>query len=183
LPGWTWDGPGQGLLHRTDYTESGGDWLFPAHSGQNALDMTGPGWTGINVLYQNIPTVIGQPYVVSFWLGNQDDDLSPYPNPSSVELMIGGQIYGPFTHSHSGNESVEWVQRSQGFIADAVTTRILFRNVTPLTDSYLGLDDVSVDDAQPAAIPEPSTLLPLAAAAFALFRCRSKINAGIPPRP
>jgi hypothetical protein len=159
IPGWTWAGPGSGLIVRTDYTENG-FWRFPAAAGQNALDLTGSGWTGNNVVYQDVPTTIGQQYLLSFYLGNQDNNLGPYIADSTMEVLMNGSIFLNPSYGFNGGNSVRWLQFSGYYTATQTTTRIAFRNVTSSNDWFLGLDEVTFE-----AVPEPATTLPLAVAA------------------
>lgn len=166
LPGWTWAGPGDGLLLRNDYTEAAGQWLFPPYEGNNSVDMTGPGWTGNNEIYQDIPTTPGVEYLLSWALGNQDDSLGPYPDASRIMPLIDGVQLNGLNPSYgfSGGNSVRWLQVSTTFTATNSITRLTFRNTTPSTDSYAGLDDVIVDVNSSSQIPEPALALPLLAA-------------------
>ncbi len=161
IPGWTWDGPGNGLLLRTDYAE--GPRLFPAYEGQNSMDMTGAGWTGNNVIWQDITTVIGQRYLLRFALGNQDDNLDSYSKPSALEVTLNGNSAVTASLAHNGNSSVLWGIYSTYFVADSTTTRLAFRNITDPSDAYAGLDDVFVEEA-PETVPEPATMAVAAAA-------------------
>lgn len=176
LPGWTWAGPGDGLLLRTNYSEGGGAWLFPAYEGVNSLDMTGPGWTGNNEIYQDIPTTPGTQYLMSWALGNQDDNLGPYPDPSRIMPLIDGvQLNGlnP-SYAFSGGNSVQWITVSTLFTAANSTTRVTFRNTTAATDSYAGLDDVFVDVNPSSQVPEPALAIPLLGALGLLAVARRK---------
>lgn len=160
-PWWTWEGPGTALLLRSDYTESGGAWLFPAHSGQNSLDLSGPFWSGPNVISQEIPTVVGQAYRLTFWLGNQDDNLAPYSEPSAVQVILDDTPGPLYTLAGSGTSRVMWREMTFNFVAASSLTRIGFQNRTSPNDQYTGLDDISVEP-----IPEPATVVLVSGAAI-----------------
>jgi hypothetical protein len=169
IPGWVWAGPGDGLLIRTDYTENGGTLLFPAAAGQNSLDLTGFGWTGNNVIYQDVATLVGQVYYLSFYLGNQDNNLPNYLSNSTMEVLMNGSLFLTPSYGFNGGNSVRWQQITALYTATQTTTRIAFRNVTPSTDLYLGLDEVSFE-----AVPEPATTLPLLLAGALALRARRR---------
>ena len=142
------------LLLSKNYAETGIS--FNAHSGDYALDLTGAGNTGPgNGVYQDISTVMGQSYALSFWVGNATGDGTGntpfYTLASSTNLMV--DLNGPFsfTNGDTTSGSINWQQFTYEFVAGGATTRISFLNNTDSRDNYLGLDDVGV-----AAVPGPS---------------------------
>jgi len=156
IPGWTWQGPGDGLLLRTDYTENGGTWLFPAHSGNNSLDLTGPRWTGNNYIYQDVATIPGATYLFTFAFGSQDHDLAPYSDNSQIAILVDGvALTANPSYTFYGGLSVQWVTFAQLVFPNNTTTRIAFGNSSPHgNNNYLGLDDVSLELV--SDVPEPS---------------------------
>jgi uncharacterized protein DUF642 len=147
------------LLLRDDYAEAG--IKFNPHSGNYAVDLTGAGNTSPNDgIYQNVATIAGQQYALTFWVGNATGDGTPNSNsavytlPSSTQLLINLVSTGsPFTNATVTSGAVNWQQFTYTFTASGPLTTISFLNNTPsspITDNYLGLDDISL-----AAVPGP----------------------------
>ena len=145
------------LLLRNDYAELGIN--FNPHSGNYAVDLTGAGNTSPNDgIYQNLATIAGQQYALTFWVGNATGDgtgnSAVYTLPSSTQLLINLASAGPpSTNPNLSLGAVNWQQFTYTFTAAGPQTTISFINNTPsspVTDNYLGLDDVSL-----AAVPGP----------------------------
>jgi Protein of unknown function (DUF642) len=141
------------LLLSKNYAESGVS--FNAHSGDYAVDLTGAGNTSPgNGIYQDISTVFGQAYALTFWVGNATGNGGAntpfYTLASSTNLMI--DLTGPFSFTNGNTDlgAVNWQQFTYNFVAGGPTTRISFLNNTDSRDNYLGLDDVGI-----AAVPGP----------------------------
>ena len=154
--GWTPVGVDLLLLQNT-YSEPANGITFNSHSGLNALDVTGNSNTGpTDGVYQDIATIAGQVYNLSFWVGRAGGTAAIYANPATVDLQINNGARTSFTNSDLTVGSVNWKLFTTSFTAGAgSTTRISFLNGTPVGTSYAGLDDVSVT---PAAIPEPTSI-------------------------
>lgn len=92
-------------------------------------------------MYQDVPTVVGQSYVLSF-------DYSPRPGVSAdstgVEVYWNGELLGTMSESGEGLSDTEWNTHSFKVDSDASTGRIEFRAVGD-ADSYGGyIDNVSL---------------------------------------
>ncbi len=166
--GWTSVASGSPSLQPTTYTEGvvGGSWWvqFNAHTGNYLVDMTGSGNEGPSLeIYQDISTVPGATYLVSFWVGNaySGPGTTNYLGPAIVGLSINDGPNVPYTNSNRTPNYDNWQEFSTTFTATGSTTRIKFWNDTPKINSYgyqdnfAGLDDVSVTQ----AVPEPSSLV------------------------
>ena len=136
-----------------DYVENG--FQTNAHSGQNSLDLTGLGagtsTTGIN---QDLSTVIGRTYTLSFWVGNlhSNGGAAAFTNdPTTVDVSINGGTRTAFTHGGVTQNLVNYKQFATNFVATASTTNLAFFRGASV-DYHVALDDVSV-----TAIPEPMT--------------------------
>ncbi len=167
------------LAISTTYTEP--QITFNAFDGLVALDLTGGGNTGPNGVFQDIATVVGQLYSLSFYLGNAQGSGSPtQPNtnvyllPSSLSLDITGSGSTVYTNSNTTPGNINWQQFTQNFTATSATTQIRFTNLTS-GDNYAGLDAVSITE---SAVPEPTTwammLVGFAAIGFAMRRQRQQ---------
>jgi hypothetical protein len=140
------------LLLSSSYNEPG--ITFNAHTGDYALDLTGAGNTSpSDGIYQNVSTVAGQMYALSFWVGNATGNGSgntpSYTLASSTNLIIGLNTPS-FTNGNVDPGAINWQQFTYGFVASGSTTKISFLNNTDSRDNYLGLDDVSL-----SAVPGP----------------------------
>jgi len=101
-----------------------------AHSGQYGAAL-GPGGS-LGYLSQTLPTVPGQPYLVSFWLDSQGGDPSEF-----LVTWDGDTLFDQVALGASG-----WTNMQFTAFATATNTTLTFgfRN----DPSYFGLDDVSV---------------------------------------
>jgi hypothetical protein len=152
--GWTvagTDSGNSGLTVHTTYGETGV--LFNANSGTTSYDLTAAGNTGFNAVFQNLTTLAGKKYNVSFWLGNASGNNN-YLLPSSVALQIDGGLGELFTNGNVTANRINWQRFTTNFTATGTSTDFRFVNATPGTDNFAGLDDISV-----SAVPEPSTWL------------------------
>lgn len=110
-------------------------------------------------LYQDLTTVIGQTYTISFNL------YSDSGTPSQVRVLWGGanvlDIVDP--------TSLVWTPFSVNVVATATTTRLQFNGRHDPAGIFL--DDISADD---ASVPEPTSMILAATgiAALALGRWR-----------
>lgn len=174
LGAWTVVGSDVLLINRT-YSEVP-TITFNSHSGNQAVDLTGRGNTGLaNGVFQNVATVAGQSYTVSYWIGRaqgQSND-NRYQTPAVARLLIDGALAQTATNADSvAAGKVGWKQFSHSFVASGALTRIEFLNGVPASpaagwNNYVGLDSVEV-------VPEPMTLGVLALAAAGLARRNRK---------
>jgi hypothetical protein len=134
---------------------------FPAQDGAQWLDLTGVTSNSTEGVQQTVATAIGTNYQLSFWVGNVVDPRLTsafFGIASTVEVDINGVLLGLFTNS-SGSTTQTWQQFSPQFVATGSSTTIAFINRDPLTDTQNGLDNVVLDVAPAAAVPEPASLL------------------------
>jgi hypothetical protein len=126
---------------------------FNAHSGLNALDLTGQFNQGLESgVEQTIPTEAGAAYVVSFYVGRATGTAAAYGTPATVDLSIAGGPRVPFTNSNSTPGRIHWQPFSTAFVATGTTTVLRFYN-GQTSNRYTGLDSVSVTLA-----PEPDVV-------------------------
>ena len=170
--GWSVTGPGGNavLSLDTNYTEP--NIAFHAQSGSVSMDLTGAGNTGpTSGINQNVTTVAGKKYNLSFWVGNADGSgNSNYLLPSTVNLSINGGSLQPFTNSNTTHFDVNWLKFTTSFVATGSSTNLAFFNGTGVGDNETGLDNVVLT----AGVPEPATwalmILGIGAVGFAMRR-------------
>jgi hypothetical protein len=134
------------------YTE--GALRFDAQDGTQSLDLTGEGNQGANGVKQSVSTIIGMPYMLSFYLGREDPLAPGYElGPSALEFVLNQDAPITFTDTDAFSNDIAWKQFVFGFTATTATTTFAFLNATGAGNNFAGLDNVDLE-----AIPEPGTL-------------------------
>ena len=147
---------------------------FLPNGGNQSLDLTGAFNTLDGGVSQTVTLTTGLTYTISFFVGNMDNRANNYPSDSSVQVLNNGSSLGTFTNNVNTNNQTNWTQFSLNFPASTASNTIEFRNATGASDSFVGLDDVSIEVAGAAAVPEPGTFglmgLAFAFAGFSFLR-------------
>jgi Protein of unknown function (DUF642)/PEP-CTERM motif len=132
--------------------------IFQAQEDNQFLDLTGPGtnFSG-NGVSQNVATIIGQQYAISFYVGS-GTDFSTF-TASTVDLSINGGARVSFTNPNTPTTSLDWQPFEFNFTAIGPVTEITFLNGSGPGNHLSALDNVTI-----AAIPEPSSFAMLAGA-------------------
>ena len=152
-----------------------GDTLFSVVGNTNPLNGAAAasfGPTTPGGIYQDLPTVAGTQYVITFWLANTGDT----PNSFRVEWE-GTSLFLPAPYSSGVNlPFFDYTQFS--FVVTATSTdldplpapasasRLRFTFEQP--NGFFDLDDVSVSRVTTAAVPEPASLTIWSLGALAL---------------
>ena len=178
IPGWDILGVDTALVN-SSYAEA--NITFQARSGQAFMDLSGVGNSGpTSGIAQDVATLVGQIYTLSFWVGNADGSGNAnYLLPSTVNLSIDGGGLVSFTNGATTTGLNNWRRFSATFTATGTTTNIAFLNGTDLGDSQTGLDDVSLVEGT-TAVPEPSAWM-LMISGFAILggMARQKRRGGV----
>jgi len=127
--------------------------------GSNSIAADGQQWAELYsrrpvTIYQDIATVAGQKYTLSFDVGSRP---STAPADNLLGLSIGGgplQNFSPLVPSTNG--TINWLTNEVSFIASSPLTRLAFSDQgTPINGQGTLLDNVSVTA---APVPEPASI-------------------------
>lgn len=141
-------------------------WSVGASDGTFFLDITGyHDYLPYGGIEQNIPTIIGQTYALSFDLGSSN----LWGRPASI-LASAGSVAATFTSALTGGNS-DWERFILPFTANSTLTTISFVGTKGVY--YIGLDNVSVTT-QTASVPEPSTMFLLGTGMAGLVGSRAR---------
>lgn len=146
MTGWTVVGDNLAWFHSAF---NGGE--LTASEGVKFLDLTNT-TTGCNPcggVEQNIATVIGETYALSFDLGSSSIYAVPSSITATMQIVVGGVVSQTFTSTASGANN--WESFSKTFVASSANTTIRLVGSFAQQD-YVGLDNVSV---VATPVPEP----------------------------
>jgi len=155
--GGAWFVTGVDILHvdTAYHAGSGPPLVFWAHGGRDSLDLTGSGNSGpADGVYQDVATIAGRAYDLSFWVGRATATGSvagDYLSPATMRVSIGGGPVAEFVNDGIVADGIAWKQFSWRFTATDGVTRLAF--VNGLGNDYLGLDDVMLVDTSGVAEP------------------------------
>lgn len=132
------------LLVQTTYAEPAqGISAFTAHAGLNSLDLTGAGNEGpTSGVEQSVPTIAGQAYKLSFFVGRASSASPLYSTPATVDLSINGGPRVGYTNTAATPGTTNWMKFTTSFVASGSATNIAFYNGTPSPTTEAGLDSV-----------------------------------------
>jgi hypothetical protein len=119
-----------------------------AYEGNQYLDLVGQGGTGS--IYQDLTTVIGQVYTLSFAYSH--NLFTPSSATSASASVAVGDLFDIVMHSTGDPSDLDWQIYASNFTATDTTTRLTFTNLTGGVNEGVFLDAVAV-----AAVPEPAT--------------------------
>ncbi|MEO0648687.1 MAG: PTPA-CTERM sorting domain-containing protein [Cyanobacteria bacterium J06650_10] len=173
IGGWTAIGTTVSLVEK-NYSELAfnGVSSFVPQEGNNSLDLTGPFNQGTsNGVQQQISTVLGQAYRLSFFVGvASGNSRNNYSVPSIVDVSIDGNPQGSFTNSALVPGTVNWQKFFLDFTAsDANTTLTFLNGIDSSNNNFVGLDNVQIE-----AVPTPAPLLGLLGMGIAAIRKRKQ---------
>ncbi len=134
----------------------GGIQIYNTAVGEGAVPHTGNQFayldfqTSLNTLSQTLTTVIGQSYVVSYWVADND--------PNSLVVNFGDQnLFTGFAPTGDVTSASDYVNGMFTVTADSTSTNLTFTGQWLGGDGDFGtiLDDVSVTA---VSAPEPATI-------------------------
>lgn len=112
------------------------------------LDLVGQGGTGS--IYQDLTTVIGQAYELTFAFSH--NLFTPSSATSASASVSVGSLFDIVSHDTGDASNLDWRIFTGHFTATDTTTRLTFTNLTGGVNEGIFLDAVSV-----APVPEPAT--------------------------
>ena len=141
--------------------ENGINFIFPAHSGVQWLDLTGISNTPGEGVSQTVTTIPGNAYRVSFFVGNVSDPGGIFGTTSTVNVQVDGSTI--FTAENSmippivpeSNQRMLYQQFTTTFLASSTSTALAFLNGDAANDTANALDNITLTDLGPAAVPGP----------------------------
>lgn len=168
ITGWTLEGSGDVYLHITPDIGGaiGANFNF-AQAGNVYLNLSG-GVSGDHAtIYQIMPTIPGRTYELSFFIGAAFSPLS------TINVTLDGlvPILNQTLTADAPSTNIDWKPESFTFIADSLSTKLSFRDVSSSDDNVSFVDNVSVN-----AVPEPPSLQLLAVGLIAFGPHRRKVR-------
>ena len=146
-------------------------WVVSANDGDYFLDLTDYPIGLSGGISQDITTVVGDTYELSFDLGSSTM-LSAGNNSVVVSVDTNAMLFYGFP-----TEENQWDMFSLQFLANTTTTNISFTSVGAVhAGSYIGLDNVGVVNVGIASVPESSTIVLLGSGLIGLVGFNYKRN-------
>jgi len=118
-----------------------------ALEGTQYLDLVGEGGTGS--IQQDITTVVGQWYTLSFIYSH---NLFAGLTSASADVYLNNVLFASITHTGGNTGNLAWQTFAKDFLATSTTTNLKFVNTVGSTNEGVFLDAISV-----AGVPEPAT--------------------------
>jgi hypothetical protein len=135
---------------------------FP-HSGTQEAYFGATSAAGAEDIYQDLTTVSGTTYNVSFWAFDQD----PATTAENLLVTFGSNTVFNGIPQRGTTSTANYAQYTGSFVATSAITRL---EINAWEASwYINVDDVSV---QAQAVPEPASMAALGLGALALVRRR-----------
>jgi hypothetical protein len=171
ITGWTVVGVDSAVTS-TNFVQSGIH--FQAQDGIQFIDLAGvTSNSNASGVTQTIPTVSGQPYAVSFYVGSSTDASgSFFFFPSTIDLSINAGPRVPFTNPIGPTNMLNWQQFIVPFVATGAATNLTFYNGSASNNFESMLDNVVVD-----AVPEPATIFLFALGGTAILGHMPRVRA------
>lgn len=146
------------------WIDNGNSFTLSAQDGAKFLDLQDPGASGAPYggVTQTIPTTIGQPYRLTFYIGALESN-TPDPDlggPVTIQASAGATSMS-FTFTPPANSGMQWMPFDLDFTATSSSTAISLLSIAG--ENFHGLDNVSVN-----AVPESGGFVLIASAISAL---------------
>ena len=149
ITGWTVVGVDSSVISGT-FMQSG--ITFQAQSGNQWLDIAGvTSNSNASGVTQNIATVVGQAYDLTFYVGSATG--GGFFFPATVDLAIDGGARMSYFNPTGPSDMLDWKLFTVPFTATNATTNLTFFNGSAANNFISPLDNVSLVP----VVPEPST--------------------------
>ena len=161
IPGWLVvpGHPADVTIMRDDFTI--GNLTFLPQSGTQSLNLTGD-FSGEDAgVLQDVDLMIGDDYVLTFFVGNEDNSAPNFMLDASASLTFNDDFIGIYTNGDNTHHAVNWKEFQFAFTATQTTNSIEFQNATVPNEDYIGLDGVDLEDITDKRVdgtPEPGTI-------------------------
>jgi choice-of-anchor C domain-containing protein len=128
-----------------------------AQDGNYSIDLGGTS-SEAGGLYQDVPTIPGAEYNLTYWTAvNGDQALN---QPHTMNVLVGGKLLTTISAESAGTP-LQWVQQTSTITATSTTTRLEFDDATPGdTNQGPALDNVSLTAIPDTISAAPATVAP-----------------------
>jgi hypothetical protein len=134
--------PGNVAYVGSGYTHRG--FTFNAvKPGEPWVNLAGISRSATGLAHSVVPTVVGQPYMLTFAVGNVVDPTGFYGQTSTVKVYQNATLLGTYTNSDGARtNALNWKNFAVTFTATDPYTVIAFVNADGPNDWLCGIDDV-----------------------------------------
>ena len=123
------------------YIHDGFSFVAPPRM-KNWVNLAGISRTATGIMHSPVPTVVGQPYTLTYYVGNIVDPKGFYGTSSTINIYENSRLIMTATNGGgSGTATENWKPFTLTFTADAPWTSIAFINADPPNDMNCGLGD------------------------------------------
>ncbi len=130
----------------------------PALQAEPWVNLAGISMSATGIMHAPVPTTVGQPYTLTFYVGNLVNPGGYYGVSSTVNVYQNAALIGTATNGDGQGTMIEsWKPFSITFTATAAYTTIAFINADPAGDMNCG---VSNTDFAPASAMTRAGLRP-----------------------
>jgi hypothetical protein len=103
--------------------------------------------------HEPVPTVVGESYTLTYYVGNVVDPGGIYGTSSTVNVYENSRLIQSATNSSGAGSTTEnWQFFTVTFVADAPWTTIVFMNGDPSNDMNCGISNTLLAPVTPAGI-------------------------------
>lgn len=154
ITGWTVVGVDTAIVSGS-FSQSG--ITFQAQSGVQWADLAGvTSNSTTSGLSQDIATVVGHQYELSFFVGSALDSVFFFP--TAIDLSIDGGTRTTYANPNAPRTNLDWMQFTVQFVATKTDTNLTFFNAAASNNFNSAFDNVSLIDVT-RTVPEPGSLL------------------------
>ena len=180
IPGWTVVGVDSALVSGT-FMQSG--ITFQAKAGVQWADLAGVTSNSMTSgLSQDVATIAGQLYDLSFNVGSASDTSGQLFFATKVDLSIDGGTRTSYANPTAPHDMLDWEFFTVQFTATSNLTNLTFFNGAAPNNFSTAFDDVSLT-AHTSAAPEPGSVALVGLGLAGLFGVRRKLDKATAKQP